>query len=73
MDFTNLDERRRALGLDLRTLSERSGVSYGSCWNYCRGGRETRAILYNYLKVAACLDRLEKELKEKQEDESCQK
>ena len=70
MDITNLDERRKALGISLRTLSERSGVSYGSCWNFTHG-RANRAIMDNYMKVVACLDCLEKERAKKQETEPC--
>ena len=29
----SLKERRKALGLRLRDLAEKSGVSYGSVWN----------------------------------------
>ena len=61
MDKTDLKKRRMALGLSVRALSETASVSYGSCWNWTKGGRADHAITGNLKKLTDCLDRLEKE------------
>ena len=65
-----LKERRLALGLRLRDVAEQSGVSYGSCWNY-EHGRAGHAIVEKYNAVLTCLDRLEKEKTEEEENKQC--
>ena len=52
----NLKERRKALGLRLRDLAEKSGVSYGSVWNY-EHGRADHAIVNKYKAVIDYLDK----------------
>ncbi len=73
MDITDLNERRKALGLSVRALSETAKISYGSYWNWTVGGRADRAITGNLKKLTDFLDRLEKERAEKQETEPCRK
>ena len=68
MDKTDLNKRRMALGLSVRSLSETARISYGSCWNWTVGGRADRAITGNLKKLTDCMDRLEKERREKQEE-----
>lgn len=66
----NLKERRKALGLRLRDLAEKSGVSYGSVWNY-EHGRADHAIVNKYKAVIDYLDNLEKERAKTKEVDPC--
>ena len=61
MKNTDLNKRRMDLGLSVNTLSELAGISYGSCWNWTKGGRADHAITGNLKKLTDCLDHLEKE------------
>ena len=63
----SLRQRRKALGLSIRNVAERTGVSTGSVWNY-ENGRPGGVIKDKFQTVVDFYDRMEKE---KQEKEKC--